>query len=74
MIDSIHGSSRDIFFIAIPIVFMLFMRLFHLDETLARPTPALSRRRPARGMTENGEPILRDPDGRLVEPRRPYRR
>jgi hypothetical protein len=60
-------SGRDAFLVAIPFVFMLFLSVFRLDERLARHRAATTSRRPAMGMNEAGQPILRDPDGRLVE-------
>ncbi len=71
MHDTILISGRDTFLVAIPFVFMLFLSVFRLDEALASPREQSSRNRPASGMIEAGVPILRDPDGRAVEPRRP---
>ena len=73
MHDTILISGRDSVLVAIPFVFMLFLNVFRLDETLARPRAATARSRPTSGMNEAGEPILRDPDGRLVEPAHPKR-
>ena len=73
MHDTILISGRDSLLFAIPFVFMLFLSVFRVDEALARPRAAATSRRPAGGMNEDGAPILRDPDGRLVEPRRPMR-
>jgi hypothetical protein len=67
MHDTILISGRDALLVAIPFVFILFLSVFQLDETLARPK-ATFRQRSTRGM--NGADLLHDPDGRLVEPRR----
>jgi hypothetical protein len=71
MHDTILISGRDAVLAAIPFVFILFLSVFRLDQTLARPRAEATQRRLASGMKETEVPILRDPDGRLVEPRRP---
>jgi hypothetical protein len=74
MHDTILISGRDSFLVAIPFIFMLFLSVFRLDETLARPSAATARHRPASGIKVAGVPILRDPDGQLVDLRRPKTR
>jgi hypothetical protein len=75
MHDTILISGRDSILVAIPFIFMIFLSMFRLDETLARPSAATARRRPASGMNEAGAPVLRDPDGQLVDtPRTKARR
>ena len=70
MHDTILISGRDSILVAIPFIFMLFLSVFRLDETLARPRAATARRQPAGGMNEAGALILRDPDGQLVDTQR----
>jgi hypothetical protein len=70
MDQSILISSRDTLLIAIPVAFMLFMSVFRLDQIIATNKGSMDRRRPACGIDEFGEPILRDPDGQLSGPGR----
>jgi hypothetical protein len=63
-------SAQDTFLVAISFAFILFLCVFRLDAVLARPSRMNSRRQARFGTDENGEPVLRDPDGRLVEFRR----
>ena len=63
-------SGRDSVLIAIPFVFLLLISAFRLDEVIAAPKGMLNRRRPSCGIDEFGEPIFRDPDGRLSGPTR----
>ena len=74
MHDTILISGRDAFLVAIPFIFMLFLSVFRLDETLARPGAATAGYRLASGTNVAGVPILRDPDGQLVALRRPKTR
>jgi hypothetical protein len=71
MHEDILISGRDTLLFAIPFVLMLLISIFRLDEALATPKGAMKRRRPACGLNEAGEPILRDPDGRVVRTLRP---
>lgn len=70
MDEHILISGRDTLLIAIPFVLLLLISIFRLDEFIAAPKGALNQRRPACGVDEFGEPILRDPDGRLSGPQR----
>jgi hypothetical protein len=63
-------SSRDTLLIAIPLVLMVFISAFRLDQVIAAPKASQLRRRPVNGVDEAGEPILRDPDGRPSGTRR----
>ena len=56
-------SGRDSLLIAVPFIVLLLSSVFGLDQLLATPKTAASRRRPACGIDEAGEPILYDPDG-----------
>jgi hypothetical protein len=58
-------SGRDMVLFAIPSALLLLFSVFGLDQIIAAPKVPLSRRRPACGLDKHGEPILRDPDGRL---------
>jgi hypothetical protein len=71
MHDPILISGRDSLLVAIPFVFILFLSVFRLDETLARPRSARARPPSTRCMNETGASILHDPDGRPVRPRHP---
>jgi hypothetical protein len=70
MDQSVLLSGRDTLLIAVPLVLMIFISLFRLDQVIASPKASLQRRRPVCGIDESGEPILRDPDGRLSGPGR----
>jgi hypothetical protein len=74
MDQSILLSNRDTLLIALPFVLTLLFSIFGLDQIAAAPRVPLSRRRPIGGIDESGEPILRDPDGRLSDMRRVRRR
>jgi hypothetical protein len=58
-------SGRDTLLVAIPFVLMVVVGIFRLDRILGAPEFIPNRQRPACGIDEFGEPILRDPDGRL---------
>jgi len=73
MQDTILVSGRGTLRVAIPFVFMWLFGVFRLDSLLATPKGSLSRRRPPCGVDEHGEPILADPDGRVVSRRHPCR-
>jgi hypothetical protein len=67
----ILSSGRDTLLVAIPFVVMLLITIFRLDEALSTSQGAIKRRRSVCGTDEEGEPVLRDPDGRVVTPRSP---
>ena len=67
-------SGRDTLLVALPFAVLLLLSIFRLDHLIASPKPVLFRRRPACGVDRSGEPILRDPDGRLSGSRRSTRR
>ena len=46
-------------------IFLTIMIVFRLESLLIPPVRRDSKRRTPPGIDENGEPILRDPDGRL---------
>jgi hypothetical protein len=70
MVQHIFVSNRDKLLVAFPFVFVLLLSVFRLDHLIAARKPLLIRRRPACGVDKSGEPILRDPDGRLSGSRR----
>lgn len=64
-------SNRDTLLFTVPMVLMLFLAAFRLDELLA--TPARSQARlPKHLFDSNGEIILTDPDGRPSYPALPH--
>jgi hypothetical protein len=63
-------SNRDALLVAVPFILCLMASMFRLDRGIAQPKGSLSRRRPACGVDQFGEPILRDPDGKLSGPPR----
>jgi hypothetical protein len=63
-------SSRDTLLFALPLILMVFFSAFRLDQVIAAPKASSHRRRPACGVDQTGEPILRDPDGRPSGPQR----
>lgn len=59
-------STADALLVGIPMVFMLLMVYFRLDQAFTT-NPALARRRPlAGGVDANGMPICVDPDGKPI--------
>lgn len=70
MDQSILLSSNDTLLLAIPMLLMVFLSAFRLDQIIARPKGSQSRRRPARGVSASGELLLCDPDGRPSGPGR----
>jgi hypothetical protein len=74
MQENLLLSGRDTLLVGIPFVFILLIAVFRLDGVLTGSRGSVMRRPPMRGTDEAGEPILTDPDGRLVERRRPARR
>jgi hypothetical protein len=66
-------STRDTLLAAIPFACLFFLSIFRLDQILAAPKGGRRIAPAACGVDEQGEPILCDPDGRLVGPRRSKR-
>jgi hypothetical protein len=64
MQDTILQSGWENFLVAVPLVGLLLMTLFRLDEMLASPKRGRAVPRPACGCDENGRVLLSDPDGR----------
>ena len=65
MDEHILISGRDTLLIAFPFVILLLFSVFRLGDSIASPKGTFGRRRPPCGTDQFGEPILRDPDGRL---------
>jgi hypothetical protein len=63
-------SNRDSLLVAIPFLLMLFISVFRLDQIIAAPKGAQNRRRPSCGIDEFGDPILCDPDGKMITAQR----
>jgi hypothetical protein len=61
-------SNRDAMLFAVPFLVILFISMFRLDQLIATPTRPVRQRPSASDIDEHGEPILRDPDGRLADP------
>ena len=67
--ESFFISGRDMVFFAIPFVSLILISQFRLNG-IAKPLKKATNQRVRRcGMDLSGEPILRDPDGRLSEER-----
>jgi hypothetical protein len=64
-VESTFLSGRDALLFALPSCFLLAFTVFRVGIGFATPKVPLSRRRPKCGMDRFGEPILRDPDGKL---------
>jgi hypothetical protein len=67
MSESFLISGRDMVFYAIPFVLLTFACLFKLDGVATSSKQSANRRGSRCGASLNGEPVLRDPDGRLSE-------
>ena len=63
MHEAILKSGRDSLLVAIPMVALLFVVFFRLDEWLFRSKRSSARRPPPRGVDSEGRPIFSDPDG-----------
>jgi hypothetical protein len=71
MDKNILTSTTDLLLMAVPFVIMLLINIFRLDQIIAAPKMTLSSRQLRCGTDKFGEPIMRDPDGRLSEAPRP---
>jgi TctA family transporter len=65
MNEVMFTTGRDAYLIGIPLILLMLIGLFRLDEIFSKPKKTLKRRRPSCQMDENGEPVLSDPDGQL---------
>ncbi len=64
MNDAILSTGRDAYLVGIPLILVLLIALFRVDELISKPKKTIKRRRPPCQMDEDGEPVLSDPDGR----------
>ena len=65
MNEVVQTTGRDAYLIGTPLILLLLVGLFRLDELVSRPKKTLKRPRPSCQMDEDGELVLSDPDGRL---------
>jgi hypothetical protein len=64
MHETIQHSGWQILMVAIPVVCLLLIVVFRLDQVIFRPKQSQKLPRPASGTDKDGEPIVCDPDGR----------
>ncbi len=57
-------TGSDAYLIGIPLIIVLLIALFRVDELISRPKKSLKRRRPSYQIDQNGTPVVSDPDGR----------
>jgi hypothetical protein len=57
-------SGWETLVIGVPLIGMLLIAFFRLDERFATSKPKLARERRVCGQDEDGEAIMTDPDGR----------
>ena len=69
MHETVLNSGWDTFLYAVPVLLMLFVGVFRLDELFVTSRQGSRRHRLATGTDENGQPMLCDPDGRPFRPR-----
>jgi hypothetical protein len=62
-------SNADSLLVAIPMVGILFVGFFRLDELFGKSKKQVKTRRPVVGSDKDGRPICADPDGQVVGPR-----
>ena len=65
MNDLAQTTGRDALLIGIPLIILMLVGLFRLDELFSRPQKAIKKRRLSCQMDEDGEPVISDPDGKL---------
>ncbi len=61
---SILHSNLDAFLVAIPMIGLLLVCYFRLDELVGKPKQTAERRRQIAGSDASGRPICIDPDGK----------
>jgi hypothetical protein len=59
-------SNRDTLLLTAPLLILMFLGIFRLDQRLATPKTSRRARRDACGVDANGREILCDPDGRPI--------
>jgi hypothetical protein len=65
MNEVVQTTGRDAYLIGVPLIVLLLVGLFRLDELVSRPKKTLKRPRLSCQIDQDGEPVLSDPDGRL---------
>ena len=70
MHETVLNSGWDTFLYAVPVLFMLVVGVFRLDELFAAPKQNARPPQPPSGIDEDGQPLLCDPDGRPFYPTR----
>jgi hypothetical protein len=68
--ETVLNSGWDTFLYAVPVIFMLVVGVFRLDELFAAPRQNARTPRPPSGIDKDGQPLLCDPDGRPFHPAR----
>jgi hypothetical protein len=64
--ETIANSPWDTILFGIPFIALLFLGFFRLDQVFASRNQSIEPpQRAFSGLDEDGEPIVRDPDGRL---------
>lgn len=58
-------SNADTLLVATPMIFLLFVGFFRLDELWSKPKKRIALRRLRPGLDKNGLPNCMDPDGRV---------
>jgi hypothetical protein len=66
-------SDMNALLVAIPMVGLLFVGMFRLDELFGKTQKKTKRRREIAGVDQNGMPICLDPDGNVLNPVRKKR-
>ena len=69
MHQEILSSGRDTLLVAVPLLALLIIGFFRLDETIAMPKRSARRKPGFCGMGNDGQPVFTDPDGRIRLPR-----
>lgn len=59
-------TNRDALLVAVPMVGILFVGFFRLDEVFGKPKKRAKRRSQVAGVDPAGRPICIDPDGKQV--------
>ena len=70
MNEPVIHSFQDALLLVVPAVGLMLFSFFRLDELVSVPRHGHGNRRAMCGVDADGEPILSDPDGRPVPPRR----
>jgi hypothetical protein len=61
---SVLQSNADDLLVAIPMVALLLVVFFRLDELVSKPKKPVDNRRRMSGWDKNGLPVCADPDGK----------